>query len=271
MVKSHNLDDCLLFHGSRERITLRMPDNSVDLVIEDIPFGVRTESWDDKNYYQDNVASWLKEGMRITKHALIWFYASKMARPIFRALDMIDPDNKYHVRYHYWKKPLGSQYAGASNNNMFYTFEPIIMISKDWELTKSYGKDMPFGEDDLVYRTVPQSVTGHPTSKPPALMRKLIGHYSAMNEVIFDGFGGSFSTAIACIDMGRRVISVERSPLHDKEVNEDYKSENFNPDYFSRGLERVKKHLDAPRMFVGASDVNTEEYDNTIDMFGEEK
>src|SRR5690554_1750675 len=121
------MKDYLAIHGKREAATKKIPNDSVDLVLEDIPFGVREEDWDDYNNYKKNVGLWLKEGMRITKHTLIWFYASKTARPIFRALEELDPFEKWHIRYHGWDKPEGSQYNGAFNNNIWYSSEPMIL------------------------------------------------------------------------------------------------------------------------------------------------
>jgi len=238
----------LIIHNKRERITAQMSDNSVDLVLTDPPFGVRMEEWDNKERYIKQVEGWISSDLRISKHAIIWFYASKMARYIFRAIEKIDPNENLHVRYHNWRKPLGSQYAGASNNNMFYTFEPIIVISKDWSITNKYGGSMPFGTDDFTYRTVSHKQYGHPTTKPVPLIRKLMGHYSNKDEIIFDGFGGSFSMAVAAVDMGRRSMTVEQSPLPDKPIT-DYLGDN--PDYFNKGKLRLERKLSEPLLFIG--------------------
>ena len=181
-----------------------------------------------------------------------------MEFPAFKAIT--GREELFH-RLHTWDKPEGTQFAGASNNNIWYSIEPILVFSKDLKLSKSYGKDMPYAYDTFQYRTIPYKMFGHPTSKPVALMRKLIGHYSAPGDLVFDGFGGSFSTAIACIDMGRRCLSVERSPLDGQPVGEN------NPDYYGNGIKRIQKHLDAPRLFTGVSDDDSEDYEETINMF----
>lgn len=259
--------DHLIIHSKREAVTAKMKDESVDLVVSDPPFGVRREEWDDKEMFIKNVCGWLSEDLRITKHAVIWFCAGKMIPYIFNDLVMYRQHDLFH-RLHTWEKPQGTQFAGASNNNIWYSIEPILVFSKNRDKTKSYGKDMPYGYDNFSYRTIPQNVTGHPTSKPVSLIRKLIGYYSNPNELIFDGFGGSFSTTIAAIDMGRRSIVVEQLPFIDKPITD---RNGDNPDYFGNGVERIQKHLDAPKMFVGASDENTEIYNETMDMFNDNK
>lgn len=265
----HKLSEgVMLVHSKRELLVKKMADNSVDIVAQDPPFGVREEIWDNRDAYVAKLREWLWEDLRISKSTVIWFCASRMMPYIFRAI--YGHEELFH-RLHTWDKPEGTQFAGASNNNIWYSIEPILVFTKDIDKTKSYGKDMPFGYDTFQYRTTAYKTHGHPTSKPVALMRKLIGHYSAPDELVFDGFGGSFSTAIACIDMGRRIISCEQSPDITKPICEDSKSPDFNPDYFTRGVARVKKHLDTPRLFVGEADDDTEDVDNTLDLFEEEK
>lgn len=263
-MESKKIGEHLLIHSKMERVLHKMGDNSVDLVLTDPPFGVRSfESWDDKKHFIENVTYWLDECIRVSKHTVIWFGAGKMLPYILRNLILTDREDQFK-RQHSWRKPEGSQLNGASNNNIWYSNEYIWVFSKDWDKTKSYGKNMPMGWDDFTYRTLQKAYTGHPTTKPVPMMRKLIGHYSILGEVILDPFSGSFSTTIACADMGRRSIGVEQSPLPDKPITDMY---GDNPDYYGNGIKRVQKHLDAPRLFVGVSDEDTENYNETIDMF----
>ena len=49
----------------------------------------------------------------------------------------------------------------------------------------------------------------HPTIKPLPIICKLIRNSSKENDLIFDGFSGSGTTAIACIKNNRRFIGCE--------------------------------------------------------------
>ena len=265
-MESKKLDNILLIHDKMENVLQNMKENSVDIVISDPPFGVRKEEeWDDKNNFIYKVGGWLTNCLRVSKHGVIWFGADKMFPYV---LDHLIKNNNHEIfkRQHAWRKPEGSQMNGASNNNIWYSDECIWIFSKDWDKTKSYGMDMSYSFNDFSYRTMAKKETGHPTAKPVALMRKLIGHYSAVGETILDPFSGSFSTAIACIDMGRRCVAIEQSPLPDKPITD---VDGDNPDYYGRGIIRVEKHLSAPRMFKGVEDIelNTEDYDTTMDLF----
>jgi len=50
----------------------------------------------------------------------------------------------------------------------------------------------------------------HPTQKPPKLFEYLIRTYSKTNDLVFDGFAGSGTTAIAAINCDRNFICIEK-------------------------------------------------------------
>lgn len=51
---------------------------------------------------------------------------------------------------------------------------------------------------------------GHPTEKPISLMDELISLFTNSLDIVFDPFMGIGTTAIACINSGRKFIGVER-------------------------------------------------------------
>lgn len=50
---------------------------------------------------------------------------------------------------------------------------------------------------------------GHPTIKPQEILNNLIVNSTKENEVVFDGFMGSGSTGVACVNTGRNFIGIE--------------------------------------------------------------
>ena len=54
----------------------------------------------------------------------------------------------------------------------------------------------------------------HPTMKPIVLMAELIRNSSRKGEIVFDPFGGSGSTLIACEQLGRRCRMMELDPIY---------------------------------------------------------
>ena len=49
----------------------------------------------------------------------------------------------------------------------------------------------------------------HPTEKPVDLLETFIKNSSDENAVVFDGFMGSGSTGVACVNTNRRFIGIE--------------------------------------------------------------
>lgn len=55
---------------------------------------------------------------------------------------------------------------------------------------------------------------GHPTEKPVALMEALIADFTDAGALVADPFMGSGTTGVACFNLGRRFIGVEREPKY---------------------------------------------------------
>ena len=52
----------------------------------------------------------------------------------------------------------------------------------------------------------------HPTQKPVGLLADILTDFSKENDNIFDGFGGSGSTLIACEQTNRNCYMIEYEP-----------------------------------------------------------
>lgn len=52
----------------------------------------------------------------------------------------------------------------------------------------------------------------HPTQKPTELLRYMIETYTDPGDLVLDFTAGSGSTAVACIETGRRCIAIENDP-----------------------------------------------------------
>lgn len=73
----------------------------------------------------------------------------------------------------------------------------------------------------------------HPTEKPVALMRELVGLFSDPGQVICDPFMGSGTTGVAAVRMGRRFIGVE-----------------MQEQWFDLSCRRIEAALKEPDMFI---------------------
>jgi len=65
----------------------------------------------------------------------------------------------------------------------------------------------------------------HPTQKPVELYKWILDNYAKPGDKILDTHVGSASSLIACEDMGYKYVGFE-----------------IDPDYYKRGVERIKTH-----------------------------
>lgn len=105
----------------------------VDAVVTDPPFGVRGEDWDDmsRTEFCRFTMSWLAQVRRMSD-TLVSFFASGMP-----FMQLCEPIYK-RTRQLIWHKPLGSQYAGASECKMWFAYEPIAHCysPERWEVVQ---------------------------------------------------------------------------------------------------------------------------------------
>ena len=202
-----------MHNGDMMQFLFHMKTGAVPIIITDPPYGVRKSDkdtdfeWDAEEEFTKNIHPWLLECLRVAKYTVVWYCAGKMLPLIFS--DKVIREKFWRI--HFWEKPPGSQYNGASHNNIWYNTEPILVFSNDFEKTISnYDKDVSFAYENMSYPTVAKKVFGHPTTKPLGEIAELVMHYSLPNDVILDPFAGSFTLAEACIRTGRQYICVEQ-------------------------------------------------------------
>jgi site-specific DNA-methyltransferase (adenine-specific) len=68
----------------------------------------------------------------------------------------------------------------------------------------------------------------HPTQKPVGLFSKIIRDYSNENDIIFDPFIGSGTTAVACIANNRQWFGCELDPEYHRLATERVEKEKLN-------------------------------------------
>ena len=78
----------------------------------------------------------------------------------------------------------------------------------------------------------PNNNTIHPTQKPVALMEYLIKTYTNEGETVLDFCMGSGTTGVACLNLNRRFIGIEK-----------------DPDYFKIATERIDREQEQPKLF----------------------
>lgn len=186
--KIYNMD-CLI--GMKQ-----MPDNSIDLIITDPPYGKKADKgtngygssknrkyvggWDSKIPSQEI----FNEMFRISKN-VIMFGGNYFCH-------LLPPSNCWIV----WDKKGDIKFQ-----NPFADCELIYTTFKK-PIKKIVFKQQGFITDSKDKRY-------HPTQKPSELVQELIEMFSTPTDTICDPFMGSGTTAIACINTNRNFIGFE--------------------------------------------------------------
>lgn len=92
-----------------------------------------------------------------------------------------------------------------------YTEEPVFLLSPDQALARLEAIDWSFIDDETEFLT--HDIHPYPAKFIPQIPGTLISLLSARGEVVLDPFGGSGTTALEAVRLGRRAISVDANPL----------------------------------------------------------
>lgn len=216
----------------------RIPDQSVDLVLCDLPYGTTACAWDAVIPFED---LWAEYQRVVRGHGAIVLTASQ---PFTTAL--INSNFAWFKYCWVWEKsrvgdifnaknkPLkkhedivvfsaGTTANGSDRRMPYYPqgLQPTSKMAKNKETTRAFFAPRPSHKE-----TYEQTATGyptsvlkfsndtglHPTQKPVALMEYLIRTYTNEGDTVLDNTMGSGTTGVACMNTGRKFIGIERDP-----------------------------------------------------------
>jgi len=224
-----------LHHGECENIMKEIPDNSIDLILCDLPYGITNCSWDVKIPFD---VLW-QQYNRIKKiNTPIILFANQ---PFTSALIN---SNLKHYRYNlYWIKNNDTNFANANIQPMrcvedicvFYErtpiYNPIGLFQADIKKHRKATADSVYKSATLQKKYV-QKLSGYPsnilyfetdaigdnryheTQKPVKLLEYLIRTYTNLENIVLDNTMGSGSTGVAAVNTGRSFIGIEKADHH---------------------------------------------------------
>lgn len=219
-----------LYRGDCLEVMEEIPDGSVDLVLTDPPYGTTACKWDAVIPLD---AMWTQLKRIIKPNGATVMTASQ---PFTSALVMSNPKTFKYC----WVWDKVNRYTGMLNANrmplrrhedvvVFYSKPPTY--NKQWREGKPYnvkrtGEYSGLGEHHAVNgvnegKHNPCTILDikadnklemglHPTQKPVALMEYLIKTYSNPGDTVLDFTMGSGTTGVACVNLGRKFIGIER-------------------------------------------------------------
>ena len=223
-----------IIHGDCTKRLKNLPDESVDLVVTDPPFniGKRYKSYNDKKGKEEYIKwceSWLSECIRILKTggALYTFNYPENNAYLMPFLDK----NLTFKRWMTWHYPTNTgmsptNFTRTQHSILFYVKgkRPKVFNKKDIAQPYKNPTDKRIKERirngskgrtpyDVfqfnIVKNVSKDKTGHPCQIPVSLLEIFVKASSNKGELVLDPFGGSFSTAHACKNLGRNSISIE--------------------------------------------------------------
>lgn len=229
-----------LLHGDCLEQMAELPDQCVDAIITDVPFGVTSIGWD-----------------AVIPLDAMWQALRRLIKPRGAiALFGVQPftaklicSNLEEYRYTWiWQKNVAGGFAQAKNkpmsmheeisvfssgktghvgqckNRMPYYPQGLIPYGKETRNTLT-DRQSAFGARPSHKKSYVQEFTGypntvlqfdverdgiHPTQKPVPLMQYLINTYTQRGGVVLDFTMGSGTTGVAAMRTGRRFIGIER-------------------------------------------------------------
>lgn len=223
-----------IIQGDCIEVMKGLDDESVDLILCDLPYGTTQNKWDSIIPLE---ALW-KEYNRIIKPRGVIALTSQ---GIFTAKLITSKEEWFRYKF-VWVKSKPTNFLNARRQPLrqhediciFYknqpNYRPVMSKGEPYnkgtrkaQFTGSYGDFKPtvvksdgerFPTDTLYCKTAESESGGrvwHPTQKPVALGRYLIRMYTGPGDVVLDNAFGSGSFLVSAAMEGRRFIGIERN------------------------------------------------------------
>ena len=229
-----NLPYTLLLGDTLERMK-EIPDGSVDMVLCDLPYGTTACKWDSvipfaplwgqyRRVCKPNAAivltasqpfasALVMSNTEMFAYEWVWdkgvsasfVQAKRMPMRVHENVLVFCPSGKtptYHPQMVPKERPIVNRGRTAGGDD-------AIPVKSCSDLGKVYEESYPPTIQKFSCRTS-GSRGLHPTQKPVALMEYLIRTYTQQGETVLDNTMGSGTTGVACVNLGRNFIGIER-------------------------------------------------------------
>ena len=190
----------------------RIEDSSIDLIVTDPPYLInyKTGNRKDKEHRfgkvilnddnEDLIKGYIKECYRILKDDTAMYMFCSAAKVDFFKTEL----EKYFAMKNMiiWEKDHFT--LGDLENTFGRKYEIVFLVNKG--IKKFNGKRLG---DVWKFKRVLGDKQVHQNQKPIELIEQCIEKHSDENDIIFDGFMGSGTTAVAAMNTNRRYIGFE--------------------------------------------------------------
>lgn len=221
-----------LFNSDCFDVIRSLPESSIDLFLQDTPYGVTKNKWDIVPDFNKMWPEWIRVGK---KNCVFIFFATQ---PF--ASELIFSNRKMFRYDLIWEKTMATGHLNSKKMPLrshesiliFYkslpTYNPqktsghvrkvsTISHKRNSKETSNYGKYNKTGYDSterfprsvIKFPTDKQKSPIHPTQKPVNLLEYIITTYTNIGDTVFDGYGGALTTAKAAKNTNRNAIVCE--------------------------------------------------------------
>ena len=232
-----------LLQGDCLEIMAGMKDNSVNAFITDLPYGTTQNKWDSII----NLETMWKEVNRVGKSNFV--FITTASQPFTSVLIMSNLKQFKHEWI--WIKNRGSNFANTVREPMKEHESVLVFSPGKWTYNKQMQKRTGSGADRVKYELnqrskssnykdfegkegtkqgemrVPSSwqkfnceVGLHPTQKPLELYEYLVKTYTNEGDLVLDPTMGSGTTGLACKNLNRNFIGIEKDEKYFKIAQE---------------------------------------------------
>ena len=230
--------DCL-------EIMNQIPNNSIDMVFLDPPFGINFkenttrvysqgmykkqvsketyyDDFSDSKEYSEWSKKWLKNIFRVLSKTGVFVLVSGWTNVSY--LDINSRDLGFKLLNHcIWKYEFGVY----CNKKFVTSHYSILIFVKD---LNNYRTNIPEYKEDVILdiRRTDKKSYEHPCTMNEKLPRRFIQYFSNKDDLVLDCFLGSGTTAVACKQLGRKCIGIEINPEYCKIAKQRLQQEVLN-------------------------------------------
>lgn len=239
-------DNIFLYNGDCTEVINEFEPNSIDMVFADVPYGTTDCKWDVIIPFD---VLWARLNYVGKKHTPYIF----TAREPFTSVLVASNIKNYHHKW-VWDKAQSGSFQTAKQMPLQIDEDVIVFgtkvnyypqmrigkarykggakkLDKESVATGAMANGTPKSYNDQYYPTNIIHIANkrnplniHPTQKPVELLEYLILTYTKEGDLVLDPTAGSGTTAIACMNTGRRCICIEKDVY-----------------YYEKMVERVRK------------------------------
>ena len=235
---SYKIDQIVnsIFEGDCIEIMKQFPDNCIDMILCDLPYGTTQNKWDSIIPLDE---LWHEYKRIIKENGAIVL----TSQGLFTAQLMLSNPKQFKYKW-VWEKSKPTNFLNAKKQPLrkyedicvFYKKQPVYNpqmthghkrkvctrnYTRENTGTSCYGREVRndhydstdrYPVDVQTFSNGDQTKRYHVTQKPVDLLAYLIRTYTNEGDTVLDNCMGGGSTGIACLQTGRKFIGIEIDP-----------------------------------------------------------